>query len=280
MFASVVWACVPMVVSDELTGTAFGLMAAFQNTAQFIVPLLLQHLYADSDSYLSCEGFFVLSSAVAFVLSIALWVIDERYFDGVMRRPSTGSPESLEYNLLHTDRADCIPEHHHRQHAKSTDSADSAGSSGFKRTSGGRPPSTSPFSSRRTDTSVSPETTLTSAPIAIIAIPKTVTSDFAMRSPMHALIAGQFPVSDPLELRRQMSERSRLIPPTVAYSVMTPASYMLSMLPKGSGSSKGLPVAEGIACHSPIGSDKQQEQQQFLSPRRLTRSSSFHSFGI
>lgn len=83
------WACVPVVVRDELTGTAYGLMASFQNTAQFVVPLILQHLFAtDNGSYATCELFFLGMASAGLILAIVMWILDEKFYNGVLRLPT------------------------------------------------------------------------------------------------------------------------------------------------------------------------------------------------
>lgn len=307
LFCCVVWACLPMVVSDELIGTAFGIMAAFQNSAQFLVPLILQQLYADSDSYLSSELFFMGFATLSLLLSLLLWVLDERYYGALMRLPSAlsgdatkgGGGGDCDYSRvgLGDEGGGCDLEglggegaddghsgvemrfRPPRPHTASIGSAD--GGNGTATVSA-RPISTSPqWSSRKSDNSLSPETTLTSAPIAIIAIPKTVTSDFAARSPFRALIAGQFPVSDPLELRRQMSERSRLLPPAMAYSMMSPSSFLMLGGRGEPGGGIAMAGKDGGGDYSPEPAAGQppQDQQQPALFKKLTRSASFTSFG-
>eukprot|EP01035_Chromulina_nebulosa_P038389 gene38389-51855_t len=42
IFGSVIWACVPLIVPLAHHGAAYGLMCAFQNAGQAVVPLIVQ----------------------------------------------------------------------------------------------------------------------------------------------------------------------------------------------------------------------------------------------
>lgn len=80
MFGSVVWACVPILVADAHIGTAYGLMACFQNSAQFVVPLLVQHvLNSNGHNFLACEKLFIVLSLFAFSISMVIYMYDKCY---------------------------------------------------------------------------------------------------------------------------------------------------------------------------------------------------------
>ena len=85
IFGSVIWPCVPIVVPEEQQGTTYGLMTTFQNSGQFMVPLILQHLFGMTHSYLPCEQFFINFSALAIVACIILLYVDETSYSGVLR---------------------------------------------------------------------------------------------------------------------------------------------------------------------------------------------------
>lgn len=85
IFGSVIWACVPVVVPEALHGTAYGIMVAFQNSGQFLVPLVLQYLARVHHTYLACEVFFIYFSLLATCNTLLLWVVDETQNGGALR---------------------------------------------------------------------------------------------------------------------------------------------------------------------------------------------------
>jgi MFS family permease len=87
VFGSVIWACVPLIVLEENHGTAYGIMTAFQNTAQCLIPLVLQQIYRTTESYRSCEIFLAGFSCLGLFIAILLMWIDEVYGRGQLRIP-------------------------------------------------------------------------------------------------------------------------------------------------------------------------------------------------
>lgn len=91
MFASVIWPCVPVIVNEELHGTAYGIMTAAQNTAQFLVPFVLQRIYKNNNTYVPCEIFFLCCSISATLLAFGMLISDEFFNSAIMRRKTSGS---------------------------------------------------------------------------------------------------------------------------------------------------------------------------------------------
>jgi sugar phosphate permease len=88
VFCSVSWPCVTLVVEEKLHGTAYGLMSAFQNTAQFSIPLMLAGIYSFSHTFSSYEICFIATSLVSVFISLMLWYLDEKTQNGKLRMPS------------------------------------------------------------------------------------------------------------------------------------------------------------------------------------------------
>lgn len=88
IFGSVIWPCVPVVVEEKLHGTAYGTMAAFQNTGQFIVPLILQGIFRAKSHFRDCELFLIASASMAMVIAAWLYYNDHRHFHGILSKPS------------------------------------------------------------------------------------------------------------------------------------------------------------------------------------------------
>ncbi len=88
IFGSVIWPCVPVVVEDSLHGTAYGTMAAFQNTGQFIMPLVLQQIFRVQHLFRPCELFLSSTAFAAVICGLVLYRVDKSYFDGILSKPS------------------------------------------------------------------------------------------------------------------------------------------------------------------------------------------------
>jgi MFS family permease len=89
IFGSVIWPCVPVVVEESLHGTAYGTMAAFQNTGQFIMPLVLQYIFRiEHHLFRPCELFLAFTAFSAMVCGFILYHMDRKYFDGILSKPS------------------------------------------------------------------------------------------------------------------------------------------------------------------------------------------------
>lgn len=74
---SALWPCIPLIIKDEETATAFGLMAAIQNFGLFMMNLLVG-VIADSDpTYKWPMLFFVLMDTIGLVCGIILIIVDK-----------------------------------------------------------------------------------------------------------------------------------------------------------------------------------------------------------
>ena len=77
IFGSVIWACVPLIVPLAHHGAAYGLMCAFQNAGQAVVPLIVQsRITAGGGQFVRAEDTFVQLSVVGIVLSVVLYALD------------------------------------------------------------------------------------------------------------------------------------------------------------------------------------------------------------
>jgi len=74
-------------VEESLHGTAYGIMASFQNSGQFSIPFLVQGIFRDEHSYIPCELLFIALSIFALTLTVALWCFDEWYGNSKLRHP-------------------------------------------------------------------------------------------------------------------------------------------------------------------------------------------------
>lgn len=76
VFGSVSWACVPLLVVPSHHGAAYGVMCAFQNAGQSVVPLFLQMIVRRTGLFRDCEVLLASMAVVALVLSIGLYLLD------------------------------------------------------------------------------------------------------------------------------------------------------------------------------------------------------------
>jgi len=86
VFGSVIWPCVPVIVSERMQGLGYGLMTSCQNTGQFIVPIILAHVYEWNRSYIDCESVFIITSIISLILSIIVFIYDEFYNEALLRK--------------------------------------------------------------------------------------------------------------------------------------------------------------------------------------------------
>ncbi len=81
------WPAVPLIVDENRTGTAFGLMTTFQNIGLAIFPWLNGKLRDMTQDYTASMVMFACLGVVGFVLSILLNVSDRRA-GSILDRPS------------------------------------------------------------------------------------------------------------------------------------------------------------------------------------------------
>jgi hypothetical protein len=64
------------------------LMAAFQNSAQFLIPLVLAEIYRWTETYRAYEFCFFVTSFIAMLISLYIWYLDETSGQANLRQPS------------------------------------------------------------------------------------------------------------------------------------------------------------------------------------------------
>lgn len=87
VFGSVIWPCIPLIVEEEHHGSAYGLMGAFQNAAQSLLPLVLSQVYHESGNYRDCEIVLALFASLGLVVGVYLLYIDEVHENAILRKP-------------------------------------------------------------------------------------------------------------------------------------------------------------------------------------------------
>lgn len=81
-FVSVLWPAIPLVVEEEMTGLAFGIVTSMQNLACAVIPLIVADIYTKSgDAYIpNVEFLFVGLASIGVVVGIYLNYYD--YYNG------------------------------------------------------------------------------------------------------------------------------------------------------------------------------------------------------
>lgn len=88
IFGCVSWACVPLIVQETYHATAYGIMGAFQNIGQFLIPLFVAKIHHDFDMFRPCEYLFIILALCSMIFSIFLIYFDEKFDNGILRKPS------------------------------------------------------------------------------------------------------------------------------------------------------------------------------------------------
>eukprot|EP00299_Pterocystis_sp_00344_P017598 c8818_g1_i1.p1 GENE.c8818_g1_i1~~c8818_g1_i1.p1 ORF type:complete len:494 (+),score=69.69 c8818_g1_i1:39-1484(+) len=85
---SALWASIPLIVKENMVGTAFGMMSALQNFGLFMMPLIVGQLRQTSGSYTTACMIFATLSAVSCVSALVLIRVDSQGMQSVLGLPS------------------------------------------------------------------------------------------------------------------------------------------------------------------------------------------------
>lgn len=88
-FVSVLWPSVPLVVEEEITGLAFGIVTSMQNLATAIIPLIVAQIYSDGgDKYIpNVEVLFIVLAIIGAFVGAYMNYYDYYYGDSVLNSP-------------------------------------------------------------------------------------------------------------------------------------------------------------------------------------------------
>lgn len=88
-FVSVLWPAIPLVVTEEVTGLAFGIVSSMQNLATAVIPLIVAQIYSDSgDKYIpNVELLFVILAVVGVVVGVYMNYYDYYYGNNILNSP-------------------------------------------------------------------------------------------------------------------------------------------------------------------------------------------------
>ncbi|KAL3776343.1 LOW QUALITY PROTEIN: hypothetical protein ACHAWO_002461 [Cyclotella atomus] len=79
LYAAVIWPSVPLAVSKQYTGTAFGVITSIQNMGLALFPLIIASIYNTTGSYIpNVEIFFATCAAVGVLVGLLMIRVDRR----------------------------------------------------------------------------------------------------------------------------------------------------------------------------------------------------------
>mmetsp|Transcript_2194 Transcript_2194/g.4888 ORF Transcript_2194/g.4888 Transcript_2194/m.4888 type:complete len:454 (-) Transcript_2194:84-1445(-) len=78
VYGSVIWPCVPLVVDQDIVGTAFGLTTALQNLGMAISPMILTKLHSSTGSFTLPFLYIIACCVVGSIAGVVIWIVDGR----------------------------------------------------------------------------------------------------------------------------------------------------------------------------------------------------------
>lgn len=100
-FVSVLWPSVPLVVEEELTGLAFGIVTSVQNLACAVIPLIIASIYSQSgDKYIpNAEYLFVAFGIVGLFVGLYMNYFDINH-NNILNTPHLDTVDPTEEAML------------------------------------------------------------------------------------------------------------------------------------------------------------------------------------
>jgi MFS family permease len=79
LYAAVIWPSVPLTVSKQYTGTAYGVITSIQNMGLALFPLIIAGIYNINDSYVpNVEIFFTCCASAGVIVGLLMIRVDRR----------------------------------------------------------------------------------------------------------------------------------------------------------------------------------------------------------
>ena len=90
IFAAVIWPCIPLVVSENLVGLAYGALFSIQSAGLAVFPLLIALIYADNDKHYipAVELFFIVVAVIGVLVGVYLNYHDYFHINSKLNDPS------------------------------------------------------------------------------------------------------------------------------------------------------------------------------------------------
>ena len=87
IYASIMWSCIPLVVPERTSGTAYGIVTSIQNTGLFLGPLAVGLIYDNSSNgYYWVSMFFAFVAAVGIATGLTIHAMDKMN-SGILDKP-------------------------------------------------------------------------------------------------------------------------------------------------------------------------------------------------
>jgi len=94
IYASAIWGSIPYVVEPKTVGTAFGFCMAIQNCGLSVAPSIvngLQTRFVDTEYGIPAfNAFFIAINIVGLMCNIWLYIVDIKYYNGVLNKVDKG----------------------------------------------------------------------------------------------------------------------------------------------------------------------------------------------
>lgn len=105
LYAAVIWPSVPLTVSKQLTGTAYGVITSIQNMGLALFPLIIAAIYNISGSYIpNVEIFFSCCATAGVIVGLLMIRLDRRTGGKLNTVSSTSKSDSIDSeNVRHHD---------------------------------------------------------------------------------------------------------------------------------------------------------------------------------
>jgi len=88
IYAAAAWGSIPYVVSQNTTGTAFGITTAIQNIGLVLAPTIVgeikDHTKGIDHGFFWVNAFFLAVNVIGFILNASLYYQDIYYHNGVL----------------------------------------------------------------------------------------------------------------------------------------------------------------------------------------------------
>ena len=112
IYASAIWGSIPYVVNPATIGTAFGLCMAVQNIGLSIAPTVVNYLqvaFVEHEYGIPAVlAFFIAINIIGLVCNTWLYIIDIKYYNGVLNRVDKGDAIADLTNTPEASRKDLL----------------------------------------------------------------------------------------------------------------------------------------------------------------------------
>ena len=104
LYAAVIWPSVPLTVTKQYTGTAYGVITSIQNIGLALLPLIIAAIYNISGSYIpNVEVFFTSCACAGVLVGLIMIRVDRRTGGKLNAVSSDGKEDHVDANEMRQD---------------------------------------------------------------------------------------------------------------------------------------------------------------------------------